>query len=255
MIPYRTARIYNPTPLSKSNKPFISISSPKSKLTFRNSNQDAAKTIKITQVTFPEVSPDENQLVINENRCLKIKNKIEESKEEKQYKELVTQYNKAMNKNKNKIPSVNYTILLKVIDTRIKEINNKDVMAEKIRKRMKVGYNCCHWNLDKIIKKVEDAHLNKPNSMSVCNDNQGFDEMTTNEIRQRLHAKYSKPDNSKKKGGGYIKISSERTKRILKQFKRRVTNCLETIKQEYNVSIKEVNEFFYFVVVELRKTL
>lgn len=239
MIPNKTARGIYQKGLSTTKTAFTIKKIKKPKIHIKSSND--IPTIDLQNNEEPIITCFEPNTTLDKSEAkIKSKAKNDESKEDKQYRELVAQYNEAINKNKKQIPAINYTKLLNVIDTRIKEISNKDLMNEKARKQMKGHFEKTHWNVDHIIKQVEDTHLLKQDAPLILSKLQGIDELSSNQVLESLRAKYAKTQNSKynkKQNSGNKIIVSNRTNR---QFQRRVKNCLETIKLEYNVSIKMV---------------
>lgn len=235
MISCKTPRESNPNFL---NKPRISLDA--GKIQKQKNSHKSSRIIPTTTIQKVEEDIFQNteakQFFDKANYRIKEKLRVNESNDEKQYRILVTQYNDAIKRNIKQIPDINYTKLLNVIDIRIKEISNKELMNERVRKQIKGNFEQTHWNVDHIIKEVEDIHLLKQDTP--LNKIQGFDELSSNEILENLRAKFATYNNNKKN----LKSTRKHlgATRIQRQFQRRVNNCLQTIKQEYNVSLEKV---------------
>ena len=192
-------------------------------------------------------------IVIKGSDKLFLKEPKDETLSQKQYTQLVHQYHTAKEKSVNRPPTVNYTQLLSSIKGKIDELNDPKLRTEIIKKRQKGDSNKYLWNTEEIIKEVDLLYStrNKDEGEAI---NKGFDEMNAGEIRKTLMQKEKRAlvvhsaRNSERMTVRTVNegeaVNEKRAnsllhKRVIIGFKNKVNNCLETIKNDYKVSVKE----------------
>eukprot|EP00826_Nyctotherus_ovalis_P038082 TRINITY_DN3542_c0_g1_i4.p1 TRINITY_DN3542_c0_g1~~TRINITY_DN3542_c0_g1_i4.p1 ORF type:complete len:362 (-),score=105.34 TRINITY_DN3542_c0_g1_i4:1310-2395(-) len=187
-----------------------------------------------------ETSGDGSKLIIRSPIRLKLKPAVDETDDQKRYTQLVQRYKVALSKAPKRPPKVNYTELLGCIKKRMEELDDPQARREIIRKRMRGSVDRCIWDMQKVMENVDKmfyATKTKKDEATV-----DLEQMTKEEI-DRMIAKEVE-ENKHKALERQIRIRTLRNKKpddkgALQIFKDKVNNCLETIRSDYNVPIKQ----------------
>ncbi len=166
----------------------------------------------------------------------------DETEEQKRYTALVKQYSESTVQSARRPPKINYGELLRSISGKIGELDDTKQRYERIRRRIRGKFDRYIWNMDEVIKKVEDAHhmarANQLKKKDVVIE--GLEEMSAGEVRASLQADVCAKQNENRIVPILSKklVENNRTRLI---FQKHVTNCLAVVKQDLKVTLGEVS--------------
>jgi len=164
-----------------------------------------------------------------------------ETEEQRMYNKLVNQYKILKEEACGRVPSVNYTQLLHTIKDKLKELNNPELRSEMLRKRIKGNVDKYIWNIDKLIKSVDENHLMNKRLASGAQYMSGINiedmnfEQIHNVIQKEIEENKKKEEEKKIKRKALQKNTVRASKLVLK-FQEKVKSCLNIIKNELNIS-------------------
>lgn len=187
-----------------------------------------------------ETSNDGSKLIIKSPIRLKLKPAVDETEDQKRYTQLVQQYKIALSKAPKRPPKVNYTELLKCIKKKMEELDDPNARREILRKRMRGSVDRCIWDMGKVMENVDRmfyATKTKKDEATV-----DLEQMTKEEIDRMIAKEVA--ENKHKALERQIRVRTVRNKKpngksALQLFKDKVNNCLETIRSDYNVPIRQ----------------
>jgi len=223
-------QLYSKSKVSIMNKAFTTTS--------KNNHQ------QVNVITIIDTDP--TKIIIKGSDKIKLKKLKDETDDQRNYTKMVGLYKSEKEKEPRRPPPINYSLLLNSINGKIAELNNKQYRYNLIRRRMKGFPDRCIWNIDTIINRVDQYYFASSKKKSEeKNKVHPLEEMQAGEIRGMIkqEIELKKSNKSPKKSSEKCLIQKARkTWTVLVKFQNRVKNCIETIKKDYKVSIKEWNE-------------
>ncbi len=181
-----------------------------------------------------------------------------ETGKDKRYKVLVRQYKDALEHCAMRPPRCNFSALLGAICGKMKEIDNKELRHELVRKKRKGHVERCIWDIDRVIQHIDERRFMQVNAKKDQHeDNRGFDEMDARELRENLKAVSPMAVSPETKSCRLIQMSPtaaatasssivevHKNRLWKKAFKVRIKDCVQTVKSDYGVTLQEVPHSF-----------
>jgi len=194
------------------------------------------------RVRNDESSNDGTKLIIKSSIKLRLKPAEDETEEQKKYTRLVKEYKNAMKKAPKKPPKVNYTELLKCIKIKMEELDNPQLRYEMIKRRIRGSVDKCVWDTEKVIESVNDLYHATKRKKNEKNMTVDLEQMNKEQIDRFIIKEME--ENKRRKLEQEIRVRTIRNRNLsdkggLQLFKEKVNNCLETIRSNYNVPIKQ----------------
>ncbi len=180
-----------------------------------------------------------------------------ETGEDRHYKFLVQQYKAALVQNTRR-PKCNFSALLQAIHGKVAQLDNTELRRNLVRRKRKGQFDRCVWNIDKIIQHIDEKRSMQSKAQWVPGESsRGIDEMDAKELRESLRTSILFPAPAKKASSASplkptqspqqkrkspvrcIKVQMDASER--RPFKTRIKDCIQTVKNEYGVSVQEWN--------------
>jgi hypothetical protein len=194
------------------------------------------------RIRSDESSNDGTKVIIKSSMKLRLKPAEDETEEQKTYTRLVEQYKNAMKKAPRGPPKVNYTELLKCVKNKMEELDNPQLRYEMIKRRMRGSVDRCVWDMQKVIENVDSLYYTTKRKKDEKNMAVDLEQMDKEQI-DRLIIK-DMEETKHKKLEQEIRVRTIRNRNLSNRgglvfFKEKVKNCLETIRSNYNVPVKQ----------------
>ena len=111
-----------------------------------------------------------------------------------------------------------------------------------IKNRLKGKPDRCILNINNILKNGEDLYQSQVNVRTEQKRVSIFGEICQEQIQDTLQGMFGKNEEEIKEQdiiNRTLKKSKDNTSPVIINFKKRINNCIETIKNDYNISLKD----------------